>query len=333
MVRLPIAVSEPAILHRVQNARSVDGVIHVQLADATRQFGAELRIGAFRKGIRFRLKVSAPEPLWLVEWKLSGLNLDEVIVPALGGQSLNRSMPMGKTVAFKYPFWWNSQFVIGARGKGGFWLYSRDEAPSLKMLRVGRSEAGFELTFGFEADAPLDSPSLRAEWFMDAYSGDWKVPVDIHRAWLEKVFHLVPLHKRLHFPHWARDINFVLELWGAKRDDLTPAHTFREMMDRLRAWKELHTPENTLVYLPGFAENGIDSNIPSYNPSPQADGDNDFGALVDMVHDMGFRVMIHTNVLGMSYGHEQYSHFKDHQVVDPFGRPQGWGLIWMAIGW
>jgi hypothetical protein len=36
--------------------------------------------------------------------------------------------------------------------------------------------------------------------------------------------------------------------------------------------------------------------------------------------------MIHTNVLGMAYSHPRYADFKEHQVVDVFGRPQGWAM-------
>ncbi len=41
---------------------------------------------------------------------------------------------------------------------------------------------------------------------------------------------------------------------------------------------------------------------------------------------MGYRVMIHTNALAMTFTHRLYPQFRKHQVVDAFGRPQGWGL-------
>jgi NADH:ubiquinone oxidoreductase subunit E len=41
---------------------------------------------------------------------------------------------------------------------------------------------------------------------------------------------------------------------------------------------------------------------------------------------MGYKVMIHTNVLAMTFTHPLYRKFKKYQVIDPFQRPQGWGL-------
>jgi hypothetical protein len=47
---------------------------------------------------------------------------------------------------------------------------------------------------------------------------------------------------------------------------------------------------------------------------------------VDTAHRLGYRVMIHTNVLAMTFDHPLFPKFRDHQVVDLFGRPQSWGL-------
>ncbi|HEX9652711.1 MAG TPA: hypothetical protein VGA99_03285, partial [bacterium] len=103
-------------------------------------------------------------------------------------------------------------------------------------------------------------------------------------------------------------------------------HTFRETIERLKQWSKLHDPNHTLLYLAGFAENGIDSHAPDYNPSPALGGDQNFKELVQAAHEMGYRVMIHTNILAMTFTHRLFPKFKEHQVVDAFGRPQTWGL-------
>ena len=94
-----------------------------------------------------------------------------------------------------------------------------------------------------------------------------------------------------------------------------PRHTFVDMIDRIRAFAALHPPEETLLYLVGCTEHGIDSNAPDYNPAPKCGGREGFARLLDAAHDQGYRVMIHTNVLAMAYSNPLYETFKQYQVV------------------
>lgn len=327
LVRTPQDVSEPVFLTEVDAFSSDGNEIRFAFKDKSKSFNAEILITDSADGIRFDLKVTAPQSIWLVEWKLSGLQLDEVIVPALGGQALRKDMPADTTLTYKYPFWWNAQFVIGSTTEdGGMWMRTKDVAPHFKMLSVKKEKDTFALTFGFEANAPLTSNTLEATWYLDCYKGNWRVPVDTHRAWLEEAFNLIPLKANTHFPKWANDINFVLEMWGMRKDRPQPHHTFAQMIDRLKEWRKIHAPQRTLIYLPGFAEHGIDSHAPDYNPSEHLGGEKKFKELVDTAHELGYRVMIHTNVLAMTFTHRLYPKFKEHQVVDLFDRPQFWGL-------
>ncbi len=326
LLRNPLAISEPIFLTEVESIHSEHNGFHFVAVDETKAHKAEIHLTASGDGIRFHLKAISPQPIWLAEWKLSGLQLNEVIVPALGGQVLNEEMPIDTTLSYKYPFWWNAQFVIGANKDDGFWIHTKDAGPNFKMLRVRKEQNGFALTYGFEANAPLVSKILEATWYLDCYAGSWKIPVDIHRAWLEPAFDLTPLGQNPHFPQWANNINFVLELWGMRKDRPEPHHTFEQMIERLEQWRELHDPQQTLVYLPGFAEHGIDSHAPDYNPSKELGGEAKFKQLVDTAHEFGYRVMIHTNVLAMTFTHRLFPKFKEHQVVDLFDRTQGWAL-------
>ncbi len=326
LLRNPVAISEPVFLTKLESIHSDDHVFHFIISNESKADRAEIQVSASDDGIRFYLKAISAQPIWLVEWRLSGMQCDEVIIPALGGQVLNKEMPTDTTLSYKYPFWWNAQFVLGANKDGGFWMHTKDAAPNFKMLRVRKEQEGFALTYGFEANAPLVSGTLEATWYLDCYEGSWKTPVDIHRAWLEQAFELTALEQNSHFPEWARDINFVLELWGMRKDRPEPHHTFDQMIERLEQWCELHDAQQTLVYLPGFAEHGIDSRAPDYSPSPELGGEAKFKQLVDTAHELGYRVMIHTNVLAMTFNHRFFPKFQEHQVVDLFNRLQGWAL-------
>jgi hypothetical protein len=325
-MRTPQHLSDPVFLTEVRAFDLHDGAARAELADATGEYRLQLSITPEEDGLAFMMTAEAPVPLWIVEWKLTGLQLDEVILPALGGQALKKSMPPETTLSYKYPFWWNAQFAIGAARGGGMWLRTMDEGPRFKLVRVRREKERFSLAFGFEADGPLTSRVLSARWYLDAYRGSWKSVVDRHREWMQEVFDLQPLDAHTLCPPWLHDINVVLEIWGMAKDRPTPLHTFNDMRRRLREFSHMHDPQKVLVYLPGFAEHGIDSRAPSYDPSPYLGGEYEFRELIDAAHRMGYRVMIHTNVLAMTFDHPLFERFREHQVVDVFGRAQGWGL-------
>ncbi len=326
LLRLPSRVSDPVFLTEFHSIEKRNGGLQCEISDPGGNYRTLLRITEHPEGLRFDAEVSAPEPIWLVEWKLSGLDLRRVIIPALGGQAVNREMPVGTALSYKYPFWWNAQFLIGEGDGGGIWFRTMDVDPRFKLVRVKRTEAGFDLSYGFEAAGTMKETTLSATWYLDAYRGSWKVPVDLHRIWLEPAFGLSDLAGHPHLPDWARDLSFILEIWGIGKESPEPLHTFEEMGRRLKKWAKLFPPRKTLVYLPGYAEHGIDSRAPCYNPSPELGGEEGFRKLLDLAHGLGYRVMIHTNVLAMTFGHPEFERFRDHQVVDAFGRTQGWGL-------
>lgn len=329
LVRLPSRISDPIFL-RPTRVQLEAGRLRWELADRSNALRGRLEVCATELGLGFRVSVDAHEPVWMVEWKFYGLELEEVIVPALGGQVIDRGMPSGETLTFKYPFWWNAQFAVGSLGREeGLFLYTRKVEPSFRLLRIQKAEDGsdrFMLGLGFEARGPLRDTHLEAEWVLEAYEGDWRMPVERHRRWLESAFGVESIGRRSDIPGWARDVDFVLEMWGMRKDRGQPALTFPQMEERLEGMARLHPPETTLVYLPGFAEDGIDANAPSYEPSPDLGGREGFGRLVETAHRLGFRVMIHTNVLALAFSHPAWPELRNSQVVDVFGRPQAWGL-------
>jgi hypothetical protein len=326
IVRFPHAVSDPVFLTEVRSFVVSDSACTYTLSDSGGSVRGEVRISACAEGLRFDAVIEADSPVWIAEWKLSGLDLDSVLIPALGGQSLSPSMPQGTTLSYKYPFWWNAQFLVGTTAGGGIWFRTMETDPHFRLVRVRRGDEGFDLTYGFEADAPLTACRIASTWYLDCYRGSWKVPVEIHRSWMESAFALTKLGSHPHLPAWARETDIVLELWGIGKESPEPLHTFRQMERRLSAWAKLYEPARTLVYLPGYAEHGIDSRAPAYDPSPELGGPDAFRSLVNVAHRMGYRVMLHTNVLGMTFDHPEFAAFRQHQVVDAFGQPQGWGL-------
>lgn len=324
IIRTHNAVSDPTVLQAIKSIEQNQDSTRIYFADESKEYSAIVEFIKSAKGVLVKINVDAPRPIWLVEWKLNGFNFDEVLVPALGGQSISNEMPNGKTLSYKYPFWWNSQFVIGKTKNGGLIFRSEDKSNDLKLLRVGNTKKNFEITFGHEAAAPLNSNKLEYEFYIEPFEGDWKNGVDIHKNWMKENFNLVEYKNHSHFPSWMNNINFILELWGARKT-MRSHHTFEQMIDRIKKWKELHNPEETLLYLPGFANNGVDSLAPNYDPSRQCGGPEKFKVLVDTAHELGYKVMIHTNILAMTFCHPKYEKFKKFTTTDPWGRELTWG--------
>ncbi len=324
-IRTRDALSDPVFLSGYRDVIFKEDEISFLLIDDSEKYSAQFNIISSDAGIRIRVDVSAPEPVWLIEWKLSGFDFDKLLIPALGGQEISSKMPEGNTLSYKYPFWWNAQFAMGMKEDDGLLINSRDGKPDLKLLRIGREHSGFSITYGFEAEAPIESGNMTAEFYLTGFKDGWQNGAELYRTWMEKTFAPVEYLQHKGFPAWAENISFVFELWGARKS-FTPGHTFSQMIERLKVWKEYYPPENTLVYLAGFAENGIDSHAPDYNPGEQCGGETEFKKLMDAAHSMGYKVMLHTNVLAMTFTHKLYKEFHKFQVIDPFGREQGWGM-------
>jgi hypothetical protein len=320
------AVSDPAFLTELRSVSKRKNGVSFILSDSDNLYACELKIDQTEHGLHLSGKTIGPVYLWMVEFEIGPFSFDEIIVPALGGQSLSGTMPAGTTLSYKYPFWWNAQFAIGSAGPHGMLLRTMHTDPKFKMLRVRRTENGFNLVYGFECDGSNPSRSLEGDWYLDGYTDGWKRAVDVHKKWLEHVHGLVPAEKHPYFPDWMHKINFILELWGIGKEHHETLHTFDQMKKRLLDFSKLHSPENTMVYLSGWAEHGIDSRAPDYNPSKELGGSEKFVQLIEYAHKLGYRVMIHTNVLALTFGHSQFKKFERYQVIDVFGRKQGWGL-------
>jgi hypothetical protein len=324
IIRNPLYVSDPHYLFEAKIFNLNGNDLQLIFSD---DFGSKavIKIIPEEDDLKFEINVESKEPIWLVEWRVSGFQFEQVTIPALGGQTLTKDMTPETMLSYKYPFWWNAQFTLGENKKGGMFLHLKDKNPDFKLFRVKRNDDEFELSLGFEANAPITKNTLRREWYLDSYTGSWKKPIDKHRIFLESKFNLLSYDEHPHFPDWSEKINFILEPWGMRKDQPEPFHTFDEIKERLHEFAELHNPSETLLYLPGFAENGIDSHAPDYNPSEKCGGEKKFKELIDKAHQLGYKVMVHTNVLALTFQHPLFQKFKDCQVVDWFGKKVGWG--------
>ena len=250
--------------------------------------------------------VSDTAGVYGVQWGCGNLDVKnlELILPARGGQVIGAEYPKVSS-NFGYPGIWETQLAIIQGEHGGFFVRGTDSTFQFKQLRYERNLDSFVLGFQTHNQAPFDSltATRSVTWRLNTYTGDWRVPAEQYRDWMERTFNPWRLSD---MPAWVGDIGLVVIYGGV---DIG-------FLDRLA---ELIDPAKTLLYVDGWRKYPYDVNYPDYTAREG------FGRFVDAAHQHGFRVMPHTNLVGVSPNHPVYAKFQRSQLRHPFnGNLIGW---------
>ena len=238
-----------------------------------------------------------------IQWGCGNLdvrNLD-LILPARGGQIIDaESSIISRT--FTYPgLWkagiWEAQLAVLQGKQGGFFVRSPDETFQFKAFHYEKDIESFALGFETQNQAPFDAliSAKSVVWRLNTYSGDWRVPARQYRSWMEKTFKPWRLNE---MPAWVQEIGLVVPLIALL--DINVLDKLAKQVD----------PTKTLLYLVDWRKDGYDVNYPDYTPKAG------FGDFVKAAHQHGFRVMPHTNLVGVSAYHPLYTEFKKSQFRD-----------------
>ena len=243
--------------------------------------------------------VSDTAGVYGVQWGCGNLDVRnlELILPAQGGQILNAEYPK-PSADFGYPGAWETQLAIIQGEHGGFFVRGTDPTFQFKQLRYERDLDSFALGFQTHNQAPFDTlkSAKSVTWRLNTYAGDWRVPAEQYRNWMEQTFNPRRLSD---MPAWVGNIGLVVIC------DLDLG-----FLDRLA---ELIDPAKTLLYVVGWRKHPYDVNYPDYT------AEEDFGILVEAAHRYGFRVMPHANLVGVSPYHPLYTEFQNSQFREPWG--------------
>ena len=245
------------------------------------------------------------------QWGCGGLDIQnlELILPAHGGQVINASSSFN-TKSYRYPALWEAQLAIIQGDRGGFYVRGTDETFQFKEFNYQKNSESLAIHFETHNQAPWETLTTTESvtWRLNTYAGDWRVPAQIYRDWMESTFNPWRLSD---MPAWVQDIGLVVN-----------GSLDTESLDRLT---ELIDPTKTLLYLVGWRKNGYDQNYPDYT------AEEGFGDFVEYAHQHGFRVMPHVNLVGISPYHPLYPEFQTFQFRDPWSEePIGWK--WDEIG-
>ena len=234
-----------------------------------------------------------------IQWgcvNLNSRNLD-LILPAEGGQVIDSTTPVTSR-SFNYPGSWEVQLAILQGEQGGFFVRGTDETFQFKALHYEKDIESFALGFETQNQAPFDAltSAKSVVWRLNTYTGGWRVPARQYRDWMERTFEPWRLDE---MPTWVQDIGLVV---------ICSLDT--NMLDLLA---EQIYPTKTLLYVVGWRKDGYDVNYPDYTAKPE------FGNFVEVAHQHGFRVMPHTDLVGVSSYHPLYAKFQKFQFREPWG--------------
>ncbi len=241
-----------------------------------------------------------------VMWGCGYLNSQQldVIVPGHGGQIIDAATEFNNR-GFEYPEKWQAQLAILQGGDGGFFVRSTDTSFRFKSVGYRPTAEHFGMRFQTDNPAPFGEKKeiTSVEWRLNAYRGDWQVPAEIYRNWMENAFQ--PTQP----PAWVKELELVIYAPYAPLDP--------SILPRLA---EHVNPSTTLLYIIGWADptKGLE---PDYIPDPE------FGDYLEVAHAYGFRVMPRITFHGCSPYSPLYPEFEKYQFRHPIrGHKLGYGL-------
>ena len=277
--------------------------------DAARTFTLTVKIDAVSQEIVLRSSASTTSGgLRGASWSIAGLDLQNGrwIVPAKSGVVFDRDH-LGLNTYLEYPFSWHAQMAVYEAAQGCFLLYSTDGQYAFKQLRqTSRADYMVDVGVFTEAEAPWPSASSVpvVEWRLKAYLGDWRAAAQTFRTWM--------LNNRPPVPNtnhpWVANIRTVVGIGSGNQDTslLTP----------LAAQVN---PTQTLLYLIDWRKTGYDINYPDYTPAPNT------AAFITAAHALGFKVMLHTDLVGVAPDNADYPTVQAYQTrTSEALQPMGW---------
>lgn len=257
--------------------------------------------------IVLRVSAKATKPgLISATWGISGLATapGRLLIPGQTGTYFDERDQYG-LLSLDYPVHWENQMTVYEGKLGTLLIYSADPNPRFKRLNATTQTGALDVAIETFAVGPFanatEVPST--EWRFAAFEGNWRKPAERYKQRMSRSHPFLPATGAR---AWIKDIRAVALTFV----------TDTAILDRLA--KEL-IPSQTLIHYIDWREQPFDIYYPDYTPNRQAK------AFVEYAHKLGFRVMLHANLLGISEVHPQYPNFERFQMkLSSDRKPIGW---------
>jgi hypothetical protein len=271
----------------------------VTVSDSVRTMTVNVKVDPVSQEIVLKSSATVTTPgLRDISWSMAALDMSagRLIVPFYTGMVFDAAHPPINQF-MQYPNTWHAQMAVYEAAQGSFILYSTDSQFLFKDLRSStRSSLTTDLAVVTEAIAPFTTaasvPSV--EWRLKAFAGDWKTAAQVYKSWLNA--NRPPVSNSAY--SWVQGIRTVVGVRNVDQSILAPLAA------------ELD-PAKTLLYLNAWRLFPYDNNYPDYTPGA---GVADF---ITAAHNLGFKVMLHFDLPGVSPGNAAYTTLQAFQVRAP----------------
>ena len=236
-----------------------------------------------------------------IQWGIENLNLHNLrlVVPSDRRQVYDAASAI-KYMKITYPSThWEAQLAIIEADTGGFYVRGTDPTFQFKALNYQSDPNSFGLGFQTHNQAPWDTltSAQSITWRLNTYAGDWCVPAQIHRDWMEGAFNPWKLSD---MPLWVSDIGLVVVHERLNKEVFKP---LAEIVD----------PTKTLIYLTNWRKEGHDINLPDYSNLHER-----FEDVLETAQQHGFRIMLHVNVHNCTPSNPIYTELRKYQYRSPW---------------
>ena len=243
--------------------------------------------------------------VYAIQWGIDNLNPTNLrlIAPSEKVQLIDENFTRDHR-DFYYPSTsWEAQLAIIETQHGGFYVRSKDTSFKFKGMFYKRYTDKFSLRFRTENQAPWDNLTTAnsVTWRFNTYKGDWQVPAQLYRDWMEEAF---DPRRLTDMPQWVQDISLILVNDRLDKEVLKP---LAEVID----------PTKTLIHLTSWHKVGRtsdyrgDTNPPDYLPHEKFEG------FLEEARQHGFRVMLYVSLYDCAVSHPLYPNFQKYQYRRP----------------
>jgi hypothetical protein len=211
-------------------------------------------------------------------------------------------------------------------GADSLWLLSSDDhPPRFQRYWAFREGDQLELTVYLEANVSGREKQLTTpNWTLEPVA-DYQAGIQKHRDWMTSAYDLAPLAQREDTPEWVQDICLNITFHcHANHGRLNV--TFADIERNLEIAARCFEPENTQLHVVGW-DGPWDMTWPAFEPGEALGGSDGFHQMMQTVHDLGYKIGLHMNVMGLSYQHPRFDeieHFLQYQCRDAAGRLLHW---------